>query len=66
MTENQRGHIRNIGKIQYPRSHKLKPSPLLPDEWVTMQSHAELGAKKLARGQSPYLRMDAVLVALKA
>ena len=47
---------------QHPRSHKLKPGPLLPDEWATMQSHAELGAKKLARGQSPYLLMDAEIV----
>ena len=51
--------MHDIGKIGIPDHILLKPGSFLPDEWEIMKTHAALGAKILARGNSPYLRMGA-------
>ncbi|HIJ89941.1 MAG: response regulator [Desulfobulbaceae bacterium] len=49
--------MHDIGKIGIPDQILLKPGSFLPDEWEIMKTHAALGAKILARGNSPYLHM---------
>jgi diguanylate cyclase (GGDEF)-like protein/putative nucleotidyltransferase with HDIG domain len=39
----------DIGKLAVPDAILLKPGPLTPDEWKTMQSHAEEGAHIIER-----------------
>lgn len=53
--------LHDVGKIGIPDHILLKPGPLDAGEWTTMQSHATLGARILAReeGASDYLRMGA-------
>lgn len=51
--------MHDIGKIGIPDHILLKPGSFLPDEWEIMKTHAALGAKILARGNSPYLLMGA-------
>ena len=51
--------MHDIGKIGIPDHILLKPGSFLPDEWEIMKTHAALGARILARGNSPYLRMGA-------
>ncbi len=51
--------MHDIGKIGIPDHILLKPGAFQPDEWEIMKTHARLGAKILARGHSPYLRMGA-------
>jgi len=51
--------MHDIGKIGIPDHVLFKPASFTPEEWKVMKTHAELGAKILARGTSPYLRMGA-------
>ena len=51
--------MHDIGKIGIPDHILLKPGSFLTDEWEIMKTHAALGAKILARGNSPYLLMGA-------
>ena len=51
--------MHDIGKIGIPDHVLLKPGQHTPEEWEIMKSHTELGAKILARGNSPYLCMGA-------
>ncbi len=51
--------MHDIGKIGIPDHVLLKPGPLTADEWATMQTHCELGARILASGTSRYTRMGA-------
>lgn len=51
--------MHDIGKIGIPDHILLKPGSHTPEEMVIMKSHSEQGAKILARGSSPYLRMGA-------
>lgn len=49
--------MHDIGKVGIPDRIMLKEGPLDSDEWVIMRSHTTLGAKILARSNSPYLAM---------
>lgn len=49
--------LHDVGKVAVPDSILLKPARLTPDERAIMQHHAETGARILARGRSPLLRM---------
>ncbi len=49
--------MHDIGKIAIPDAILCKPGRLTPDEFITMQTHARLGAKLLGGSQSPVLRM---------
>ncbi|MCC6746261.1 MAG: response regulator [Deltaproteobacteria bacterium] len=40
--------LHDIGKVGIPDSVLLKPGKLTPEEWVTMQRHANIGAEVLA------------------
>jgi putative two-component system response regulator len=51
--------MHDIGKIGIPDHILLKPGSHSPEEMVIMKTHSEQGAKILARGNSPYLRMGA-------
>jgi putative two-component system response regulator len=51
--------MHDIGKIAIPDSILLKVGPLTHDEWEVMKTHTTLGARLLARGDSPYLQMGA-------
>lgn len=39
------GYLHDIGKVAIPDHVLFKPGPLTPDEWETMKSHAERGAR---------------------
>jgi putative two-component system response regulator len=49
--------MHDIGKVGIPDSILLKPGILSPEEWETMKSHTELGARILSGSDSPYLKM---------
>jgi len=49
--------LHDVGKVAVPDSILLKPALLTPEERSIMQRHAETGARILARGRSPLLRM---------
>jgi putative two-component system response regulator len=49
--------MHDIGKIAILDSILLKNGPLGDDEWKTMKTHAEIGAKILEGSESPLLRM---------
>jgi len=51
--------MHDIGKIAIPDAILQKPAEFEPHEWEIMKTHAGLGAKLLAGGASPYLRMGA-------
>jgi putative two-component system response regulator len=51
--------MHDIGKIGIPDRVLLKPDKLTPEEWAIMQTHAELGAKMLAQGKTPYVKLGA-------
>ena len=53
--------MHDIGKIGIPDSILLKNGPLTPEEWITMKKHAEIGAKVLETGNSPYIKMGALI-----
>jgi response regulator RpfG family c-di-GMP phosphodiesterase len=46
--------LHDIGKIGIPDAILLKPGPLTPDEWKTMRTHPEIGARLIAN--IPFLR----------
>jgi putative nucleotidyltransferase with HDIG domain len=54
------GTLHDIGKVTTPSEVLLKPGPLTNDEWETMRSHSERGAKILE--QIPSLRELAPVV----
>ncbi len=49
--------MHDVGKIGIPDHILLKPGKLTPEEWKTMQTHAELGADILADNDSEMVRM---------
>jgi putative two-component system response regulator len=49
--------MHDIGKIAIPDSILCKRGKLTPDEFATMQTHAQIGATLLVGSQSPVLRM---------
>ncbi|OHD73326.1 MAG: two-component system response regulator [Spirochaetes bacterium RBG_13_68_11] len=49
--------MHDIGKVGIPDSILLKPGALSPEEWETMKSHTERGARILSGSDSPYLKM---------
>jgi putative two-component system response regulator len=49
--------LHDVGKVAVPDSILLKPDRLTPEERTIMQRHAATGARILARGRSPLLRM---------
>jgi len=49
--------LHDVGKVAVPDSILLKPALLTPEERSIMQRHAATGARILARGRSPLLRM---------
>ncbi|TCO80569.1 putative two-component system response regulator [Plasticicumulans lactativorans] len=51
--------MHDVGKIAIPDAILRKPGGFTPDEWAIMKTHAALGARMLAGGASPYLRMGA-------
>jgi len=53
--------MHDIGKIEIPDAILLKRGPLTSEEWVVMKSHAEIGAKILETGSSPYIKMGALI-----
>jgi response regulator RpfG family c-di-GMP phosphodiesterase len=53
--------LHDIGKIGIPDAILLKPGPLTPEEWKTMRTHPEIGARlieniKFLRGAVPIVR----------
>lgn len=55
--------MHDIGKIGIPDNILLKPGKFEPDEWSTMQTHAQIGADILSGGDSELMVM-AHLIAL--
>jgi putative two-component system response regulator len=53
--------MHDIGKIGIPDHILLKRGPLSSEEWITMKKHAEIGAKILETGTSPYMKMGALI-----
>jgi len=53
--------MHDIGKIGIPDHILLKRGPLTSEEWITMKKHAEIGAKILETGSSPYMKMGALI-----
>ena len=53
--------MHDIGKIGIPDHILLKRGPLTSEEWITMKKHAEIGAKILETGTSPYMKMGALI-----
>ena len=49
--------MHDIGKVAIPDSVLLKQGPLNDEEWATMKTHAEIGAKILEGSDSPFLEM---------
>ncbi len=49
--------MHDIGKVAIPNSILLKQGPLDDEEWETLKSHAEIGAKILEGSDSPLLEM---------
>ena len=49
--------LHDVGKVAVPDSILLKPDRLTPEERAVMQRHTVTGARILARGQSPVIRM---------
>lgn len=53
--------MHDVGKIAIPDAILGKPGEFEPHEWEIMKAHAGLGAKLLAGGSSPYLKMGATI-----
>lgn len=53
--------MHDIGKIGIPDNILLKPAKLTPDEWNTMKSHVEIGARILTGSKSPIIQMGEVI-----
>jgi cyclic di-GMP phosphodiesterase len=53
--------MHDIGKIGIPDRILLKPGPLSSEEWIIMKKHAEIGAKILAEGSSPFMKMGTLI-----
>ena len=51
--------MHDVGKIAIPDAILGKPGKFEPQEWEIMKTHSGLGAKLLAGGRSPYLKMGA-------
>jgi putative two-component system response regulator len=49
--------MHDLGKIGIPDHILFKSGGFTPEEWEIMKTHAELGARMLERGESPYIRM---------
>jgi putative two-component system response regulator len=49
--------MHDVGKIAIPDHILFKPGGFTPEEWDIMKTHAELGARMLDGGKSPYIRM---------
>ncbi len=49
--------MHDIGKVAIPDSILLKQGPLNDEEWKTMRTHTEIGAKILEGSESPFLQM---------
>lgn len=49
--------MHDIGKVAIPDSILLKAGPLDNQEWESMKTHTEIGAKILNGSESPYLQM---------
>jgi len=49
--------MHDIGKIGIPDAILLKPGKLEPDEWLTMKTHAEIGARLLDGNDSDLMVM---------
>ncbi|MBI5608251.1 MAG: response regulator [Deltaproteobacteria bacterium] len=49
--------MHDVGKIGIPDRILLKPGRLTPEEWLVMQTHAEIGADLLAGSHSPLIDM---------
>lgn len=53
--------MHDVGKIGIPDAVLLKPGAFTAEEWAIMKTHSQLGAKILAKGESPYLKMGATI-----
>ncbi|MPZ68663.1 MAG: response regulator [Actinobacteria bacterium] len=53
--------MHDVGKIGIPDSILLKPGKLTPDEYATMQQHAEFGYRILSGGKSELLDLAATI-----
>jgi len=53
----QAAPLHDLGKIGIPDAMLRKPGPLSPEERRVMETHAALGARILAHGWSPLVRM---------
>lgn len=51
----QASPMHDIGKVGIPDSILLKQGKLSPEEWATMQSHSEIGARILENHTSPLM-----------
>lgn len=51
----QAAPMHDIGKVGIPDSILLKQGKLTPDEWSTMQTHSEIGARILEHHTSPLM-----------
>lgn len=49
--------MHDIGKLGIPDNILLKPGKLDNEEWIIMQTHAQIGADILAESKSPLLKM---------
>lgn len=51
--------MHDVGKIAIADRILLKPGAFTAEEWEVMRSHSAIGARILAKGSSPYMRMGA-------
>jgi len=48
--------LHDIGKVGIPDAILLKPGKLTPEEWIIMQTHAELGARAIEQAEQDATR----------
>lgn len=53
--------LHDIGKIGIPDAVLNKPGKLDADEWVTMQTHATIGERILARSKQPIIKAASIV-----